>query len=73
MMVMKRTCLAAAIIGVSLNAQAELLISEVLYDAPNNDTQEEFVELFNNSCQAIDLSDYEIKDNSKTLSLMGSL
>ncbi len=73
MMVMKRACLAAAIIGVSFNTQADLLISEVLYDAPNNDSQEEFVELFNNSCQAIDLSDYSIRDNSRSLSLVGSL
>ena len=73
MMVMKRTCLAAAIIGVSLNAQADLLISEVLYDAPTNDTREEFVELFNNSCQAIDLSDYSIEDNGRTLALSGTL
>ncbi|RYV04168.1 endonuclease I [Shewanella sp. OPT22] len=73
MMDMKRTLLTAAIIGVSLNAQAELLISEVLYDAPNNDSVEEYVELFNNSCQTIDLSGYTIKDNNKVLALVGSV
>jgi len=37
-------------------AQANILINEVLYDAPNNDSTEEFVELYNDSCQTIDLT-----------------
>jgi hypothetical protein len=43
-------------------AHSNILISEVLYDAPNNDTTEEFVELYNDTCSAVSLSGYSLAD-----------
>ncbi len=65
---MKRTrhsWLLSAIASVLLAgpAHSKILISEVLYDAPNNDTTEEFVELYNDSCSAVSLSGYSLSDN----------
>ncbi|WP_445946918.1 endonuclease [Shewanella sp.] len=62
-----------ALVGLAFTANAELMISEVLYDAPNNDNLEEFVELFNASCSAIDLSQYSISDNGASYGLTGTL
>lgn len=59
--------------SMALNANAELLISEVLYDTPNNDSLEEYIELFNPDCESIDLSQYQLKDNGATLNLNGIL
>lgn len=59
--------------GLALNANAELLISEVLYDTPNNDSVEEYIELFNPGCDTIDLSQYQLKDNGASLNLTGTL
>lgn len=55
------------------SAQAQLVISEVLYDAPNNDSTEEFVELFNAGCTTVDLSGYSINDNAGSFALAGQL
>ncbi len=57
----------------SASTQAKVLISEVLYDAPNNDTTEEFVELFNSSCSAVSLTGYSLSDNGGTFNLSGSI
>ena len=54
-------------------ANADLLVSEVLYDAPNNDSTEEFVELYNPSCNSVSLSGYSLSDNSATFNLSGSI
>jgi len=54
-------------------AQANILINEVLYDAPNNDSTEEFVELYNDSCQTIDLTGYQLADNSSSFALSGTI
>ncbi|WKE66367.1 endonuclease [Gallaecimonas kandeliae] len=66
------------LLGMSLGllasaAQAQLMLSEVLYDAPNNDNTEEFVELFNSGCSDIDLSAYALRDNNTTFALGGTL
>lgn len=53
--------------------QASVVLSEVLYDAPNNDSTEEFVELFNNSCVAVDLSSYRLADNGGSFNLSGTI
>jgi len=56
-----------------LQTQAKLLISEVLYDAPNNDSTEEFVEIFNDGCTAVNLSGYSLADNGGSFDLSGSI
>jgi serine protease len=68
-----KTAVFLALAGLAFTANAELMISEVLYDAPNNDSTEEFVELFNASCNSIDLSQYSISDNGASYGLTGSL
>lgn len=57
----------------AMSAQAKLLISEVLYDAPTNDSTEEFVEIFNDSCSAVSLSGYSLADNGGSFNLSGSI
>ena len=64
---------AALLTGLVFNANANLLISEVLYDAPNNDSVEEYVELFNAGCSSIDLSQYQLTDNGSSYDLQGTL
>lgn len=59
--------------GLAFSANANLLISEVLYDAPNNDSVEEFVELFNSGCTPVDLNQYQLSDNSSSYNLQGTL
>lgn len=55
------------------SATANVLISEVLYDSPNNDLTEEWVELYNSSCDTIDLSTYTLNDNGGSYALSGEL
>lgn len=69
----KKHLLAVGISFACASAQANLLISEVLYDAPNNDNTEEFVELFNAGCSAIDLSGYTLNDNGSSIPLSGTV
>ncbi len=57
----------------AMQAQAKLVISEVLYDAPNNDSTEEFVEIFNDGCTAVNLTDYSLADNGGSFNLSGSI
>lgn len=57
----------------AMQAQAKLVISEVLYDAPNNDSTEEFVEIFNDGCTAVSLTGYSLADNGGSFSLSGSI
>ncbi len=57
----------------AMQAQAKLLISEVLYDAPNNDSTEEFVEIFNDGCSAVSLTGYSLADNGGSFNLTGSI
>ncbi|MFC4654548.1 endonuclease [Rheinheimera marina] len=57
----------------SAASSANLLISEVLYDAPNNDNTEEFVELFNTSCSSINLQGYSLQDNGGSFALSGTV
>lgn len=54
-------------------AHADIKISEVMYDAPNNDSTEEFVELFNTGCSSVSLSGYSLKDNGGSFALTGTL
>lgn len=72
---MKMNYLKLVLLGGLLAApvQAKILLSEVLYDAPNNDNTEEFVELYNDSCSAVDLAGYSLSDNSATFQLSGTL
>jgi len=48
-----------------------ILITEVLYDAPNSDTTEEWVEFYNPTDQNISLAGWTIEDNYDTFSLTG--
>lgn len=45
-------------------ASASIVINEFLYDAPGTDTDQEFVELYNNGASAIDLTKWKINDGS---------
>lgn len=63
----------ALFFGSSGISQADLLISEVLYDTPGTDSQEEWVEIYNAGCVDESLSGYSISDNSSTYYLSGTL
>ena len=67
----KKLILAAVLAAAPVISHANIVLSEVLYDAPNNDSTEEYVELFNASCQSINLSSYQLQDNGATMSLSG--
>ncbi len=69
----KNILLGLAITALSPLSFADVVLSEVLYDAPNNDTTEEYIELFNASCSAIDLSNYKLQDNGSTYVLSGTI
>lgn len=45
-------------------AQAQVVISEFLYDAPGSDTDQEWMELFNAGASAVDLTKWKINDGS---------
>jgi len=47
-------------------SEIKVLISEVFYDTPGVDSSEEWIELFNPTSQAIDLSGWTISDNAGT-------
>lgn len=72
-MKINKLSLAISLLCLSSASSAQVLISEVLYDAPNSDSTEEFVELYNTSCDAVDLGNYSINDNSSTYNLSGTL
>tara|TARA_R110000851_G_scaffold333555_1_gene516639 strand:- start:146436 stop:148070 length:1635 start_codon:yes stop_codon:yes gene_type:complete len=72
-MTISKLSIATLLTGIAFNVNANLLISEVLYDTPNNDSTEEYVELFNAGCDVIDLSQYQISDNGSSYNLQGSL
>ncbi|MGK0250192.1 MAG: serine protease [Oleispira sp.] len=72
-MTISKLSIATLLTGLAFNVNANLLISEVLYDTPNNDSTEEYVELFNAGCDVIDLSQYQISDNGSSYNLQGSL
>jgi len=63
----------AVLCSLALPVHAKLLISEVLYDAPNNDTTEEFIEIYNNSCASVNLSGYALADNGGSFNLTGTI
>jgi serine protease len=73
LMIKSKIAVTLALAGLAFNASANLMISEVLYDAPNNDSLEEYVELYNASCSSIDLSQYAINDNGASFGLSGTL
>lgn len=70
---MKRLILAACCCLILQPVQAKLLLSEVLYDAPNNDSTEEYVEIYNDSCAAVSLTGYNLADNSGSFNLTGTI
>lgn len=72
-MKLNKLMLALPMLAISNIAAADLLITEVLYDAPNNDSTEEFVELYNPGCNAVSLSGYSLSDNAGTFNLSGSI
>ena len=51
----------------------DIIVTEILYDAPNSDTTEEWFELFNPTDSAVDLSGWTIEDNYKSFSLSGTI
>ncbi|MCU0289232.1 MAG: lamin tail domain-containing protein, partial [Acidobacteria bacterium] len=44
----------------------KVVFSEIFYDTPGTETQEEWIELHNNSAQAVDIGGWKITDNNNT-------
>ncbi|HLP58835.1 MAG TPA: lamin tail domain-containing protein [Candidatus Deferrimicrobium sp.] len=44
----------------------KVVFSEIFYDTPGTETKEEWIELHNNSSQAVDISGWKITDNNNT-------
>ncbi len=72
-MKLKALSLALPLLCFSQVGNASLIITEVLYDAPNNDSTEEFVEIYNTSCDSVSLSGYSIADNAGSFNLSGTI
>lgn len=70
---MKRTLLPLLLLSASFSSTADILISEVLYDTPGTDSQQEWVELYNTGCEPVNLSGYTLADNYDTYSLSGTI
>ena len=45
------------------SAQGTVIISEVFYDTPGNEWEEEWIELYNPSSESVDIGGYTIRDN----------
>ncbi|WP_394388323.1 endonuclease [Shewanella woodyi] len=73
MMEISKLSVVALLSTLAFSANANLLISEVLYDAPNNDSVEEYVELFNAGCSSLNLSEYQLSDNGSSYQLQGTV
>lgn len=58
---------------ISIFSYADLKLSEVLYDTPGTDSVEEWVEIFNAGCNAIDLNNYTLSDGQTSFRLSGTL
>ena len=54
-------------------AGTNVIISEVLYDAPNSDATEEWIELYNPTTSAISLNGWTVSDNAGSFTLSGSI
>jgi beta-lactamase superfamily II metal-dependent hydrolase len=48
------------------SGSATVLFSEIFYDTPGTDSKEEWIELYNPSSQAVDISGWTITDNNGT-------
>lgn len=46
--------------------QAQIVITEILYNIPGSGENEEYVELYNNTASPINLTGYQMRDNSST-------
>ena len=46
--------------------QGNILFSEVFYDTPGNENEEEWIELYNSTSETVDLSSWTIVDNNGT-------
>ncbi|MHA2249600.1 MAG: lamin tail domain-containing protein, partial [Candidatus Kariarchaeaceae archaeon] len=58
---------------IQINSSSNLLITEVLYDAPNNDNTEEWIELYNPTGSMILLEGWVLSDNFNSFSLTGTI
>ncbi len=56
--------LAALFLAVPISAAAEIRITEIMYDAEGADGKREWVELFNDSASAVDISKWKFTDKS---------
>ena len=50
-----------------------IIITEVLYDAPNSDTTEEWIELYNPTSSDISIDGWSINDNYDSFALSGTI
>lgn len=53
-------------IGNGGSSSEEIVFSEIFYDTPGTDSQEEWVELYNGTSSTVNLSDWTISDNNGT-------
>jgi hypothetical protein len=52
-------CLALLLVGICLRGDAAIMLSEIMYDPQNSDTNREWVELFNSGTTSVDLSGWQ--------------
>jgi hypothetical protein len=50
-----------------VHAGPSIVISQIFYDTPGNDSKEEWIELFNSTALSVDIGGWELHDNSSSV------